>query len=328
MPGVQPADAGSLVRRGGPPSQRPRSATANGATTLARRSRLSLVEDLSCYAFLAPYLVCFVLFAVIPIGFGFYVSLHHWSAVLGNTGFAGLSQYVHLFQANTLGAREFWAAMRHTVLFLLISVPLLWAVPTGLAYLVLLGPAKPFFRSVFFFPTVFSSTAVASLWLFLLATSGGPVNQLLHAHVPWLVAQPWAWVSIDVATVWWSMGFNLVIMYAGMTQIPASLFEAAEIDGAGRLRSFFSIALPSVRSVSLVVLVMATIASFNLFAQSYLMTGGGPGSSTQTLTMVIYDRGFSVLRMGSATAMAFVMGALLAVVAFVEYRIGAGGPAR
>lgn len=273
--------------------------------------------------FVLPYVAAFAAFAGFPIGYGFYISLHHWNGIVGDQGFVGLSQYTQLFRANTLPAHDFWAAMRNTLIFVAISVPALWAIPAVLAYLIYLAPAPGFFRSVYFFPTVFSATAVGSLWTVLFATQGGAVNGFFHVNVAWLTSQPWAWIALDAATVWWTLGFNLVIMYAGLTQLPGATFEAAAIDGAGKIRAFFKIALPQLRSVSLVVIVIATIASFNLFAQPYLMTGGGPGSSTTTLTMDIYNQAFSLLHMGSGTAMAFIMGAILALVVSVEYVFGA-----
>jgi multiple sugar transport system permease protein len=198
----------------------------------------------------------------------------------------------------------------------------LWAVPTVLAYLIYKAPFRSFFRPFYFFPTVLSSTAIASIWIFLLATQGGAINSTFHLHLPWLVEQPWAWISLDGATLWWTMGFNLVIMYAGITQLSSTVLEAAAVDGAGPVRTFFAIVLPQLRNVSLVVIVTSTIASFNLFAQPLLMTGGGPGNSTETVSMVIYNQGFNALHMGSASAMAYLMGILLAIVAFVQYRFG------
>lgn len=210
--------------------------------------------------------------------------------------------------------------MLNTFVFVLISVPLLVIIPLLIANGIYRAPFKDLFRSIYFFPTVLSATAVGSLWTWLLATQGGAINSMLHLSVPWLVEQPWAWISIDLATVWWSLGFNVIIIYAGLIQIPQSTVEAAAIDGAGAFRTFLYVTLPQLRNVLSFVVIISTIASFNLFAQPYIMTSGGPGSSTTTLSMYIYNQGFNALNMGSATAMAYMMGIILAIIAFIQYR--------
>jgi multiple sugar transport system permease protein len=147
----------------------------------------------------------------------------------------------------------------------------------------------------------------------------GAVNTLLGSHVTKLVSQPYAWISIDIATLWWTLGVNMVIMYAAISQIPGTSVEAATLDGASHFGLFRRIVLPQVKPVSLVVIVLATIASFNLFAQSYIMTGGGPGTSTETLSMWIWRTGFDIFNLGSASAMAFVMGVILLAIGIAEY---------
>ncbi len=112
----------------------------------------------------------------------------------------------------------------------------------------------------------------------------------------------------------------MIILYAGLIQIPQATVEAAAIDGAGPFRTFFFITLPQLRNVLAFVIIISTIASFNLFAQPFIMTGGGPASSTTSLTMFIYNQGFNSLNIGSATAMAFLMGIILAIIAFIQYR--------
>jgi multiple sugar transport system permease protein len=276
------------------------------------------------WLFVSPYLLLFLGFQAVPVGFGLFVSLHHWNGVVGNQGFIGLSQYVNLFTDRTGNAAGFWSAMEHTVLFVGISVPFLWGVPTVLAYLIYMVPGKGFFRGAIFFPTVLSSSAISTLWLYLLATTGGPVNGVLGLSIPWLVEQPEAWISIDAVTIWWTMGIALVIMYASLTQVPTSVLEAAAVDGAGIVRTFRSVVLPQLRGGSAVVVFVSTIASFNLLAQPFLMTHGGPGTSTYTVSEWIYQVGFTFFHMGQASAMAFVLGFIIAVVGFVEYRLIVG----
>lgn len=292
---------------------------------IQRKTRQSLsirqrFDQIGSFAFNIPYLVGFLLFAVLPLGFGIYVSLHSWNAITGAGPFVGLSHYAQLFSMGNLAGNYFLTGLLNTLVFVIISVPLLVAIPAVFAYLIYAGPWKNVFRFVFFFPSVLSVTAVTTVWTWILSTQGGLISGLFGIQIPWLTEQPWAWISIDGTTVWWSLGFNLIILYAGLTQIPTTVFEAAKIDGASPVRLYFSIVIPQLRNILSVVTVLSTIASFNLFAQSYLMTSGGPGSSTESLTMFIYNQAFNQMHMGSATAMAFFMGIIIMLFSFVQYR--------
>ncbi len=282
-------------------------------------TRSEVMRQLGAFSFVLPYLVAFALFLAYPMVYGIFISLHHWNPMVGAGGFVGLGQYALLFNFHDLATQTFWQSIGNTSLFVLISVPFLVAVPLILAYLIYLAPAKGLFRPVFFFPAILSATSVMAIWAWMLQTEGGPINGFLGLHVPWLVRQPWAWVSIDLVTVWWSIGFNLIILYAGMTQLAQTTFDAAAIDGAGLVRIFWSIIIPQLRNVLSVVLILSTIASFNLFAQPFLLTGGGPANSTLSISQQIYNQGFGLAHMGSATAMAFFMGLILAAVSFVQY---------
>lgn len=290
---------------------------ASRATARARRARV-LRRQVTGWSFVLPYLVFFCAFVAVPLVYGFYISLHQWNGLTGEGSFVGLGQYGRIFGDSTPDAQRFWADLGHTAIFVGISVPFLWGLPTLLAYLIYLAPWKSFFRVVFFLPVMLSPTAVGVLWLYLMGDTGA-VNSLLHLDVTWLVRQPYAWIAIDMATVWWTLGVNLIIMYAAISQIPASGIEAAAIDGAGERRIFASVVLPQVKTISLVVIVIATIESFNLFAQSYIMTDGGPGLSTETLSMWINRTGFDIFNLGEASAMAFIMGLILVLVGIVEY---------
>lgn len=282
-------------------------------------NRHQVWQQLGAFSFVLPYLVAFVLFLAYPIGFGIVISLHHWNPMVGAGGFVGLGQYALLFNFRDLATQAFWHSLVNTSLFVVISVPFLVGIPMLLAYAIYLSPGKHIFRPVFFFPAILSATSVMAIWAWILQTEGGPVNGFLGLHIPWLVRQPWAWISIDLVTVWWSLGFNLIILYAGLTQLPQSTFDAAAIDGAGLIRVFWSIIVPQLRNILSVVFILSTIASFNLFAQPFLLTGGGPDNSTLSMSQEIYDQGFGLAHMGSATAMAFCMGIILAIVSFFQY---------
>lgn len=303
------------------PGVAPRPGKVSGGSGVARGGfGRKLREDLASYLFLSPYLLAFLIFTVVPVGFGIYVSLHKWSEVSGDQGFVGLGNYASLLSGKGYYGSEFFGSMANTLIFVAISVPLLWAIPTILAYMVSRAPAKPLWRILFFYPAVFSATAFSTIWSYLLATNGGSINTLFHLNIQWLTSLPQAWISLDVATVWATMGFNFIIMYAGVTQVPKSTMEAAELDGAGAWARLRRVVLPQLRPVSVVVVVISTIASFNLFAQSLIMTGGGPGTSTTTISMAIYQEAFNSFNAGTATAMAFLLAIVLAVIALTQYR--------
>lgn len=291
----------------------------DGAVSSSQRWQ-KLRNDLGAYLFLLPYLIAFAAFTVVPVGLGIYVSLHKWSEVGGDQGFVGLHNYGSLLSGTGYYGSQFYSSMGHTLIFVAISVPFLWLLPTLLAYLVSRAPVKPLWRFLFFYPAVFSATAFATIWSFLLATNGGSVNSFFALHLHWLTASPNAWISLDLATVWATLGFNFIIMYAGVTQVPASTLEAAQIDGAGELIRLWRIVLPQLRPVSVVVVVISTIASFNLFAQPLIMTNGGPGTATTTISMTIYQVAFSSFNAGTATAMAFLLAIVLAAIALAQYR--------
>lgn len=282
----------------------------------------TVLQDLGAYAFLLPYLLAFLIFTVIPIAFGIYVSFHKWSEVAGNQGFIGIANYTQLLSGRGYYGSEFYSSMRNTIIFVVISVPFLWFIPTVLAYMVSLVPAKGLWRALFFYPAVLSASAFGTIWSFILATNGGAVNALFHVNILWLTSQPGAWVSIDLATIWATMGFNFIIMYAGVSQVPRTTIEASELDGAGPWARLRRIVLPQLRSVSVVVVVISTIASFNLFVQDLIMTGGGPGTSTTTITETIYQQAFNSFNAGTATAMAFLLAVVLAVIALLQFKFG------
>ncbi|MCG0237726.1 MAG: sugar ABC transporter permease [Firmicutes bacterium] len=182
------------------------------------------------------------------------------------------------------------------------------------------------FRTVFYAPTVLSVATVAIIWRWLLDTNAGLVNYYLRTYlgvgqnIPWLTDLPWAWIALVLMTVWWTMGGNLILFLAGLQDIPETLYEAARIDGANGWQLFRHITLPGLKPTLLFVTVMTTIASFNLFGQPYMTTGGGPNRATQTVIMLIRDEAFKAYRMGSASAMAWVLGIVMMVVSIFQFR--------
>lgn len=276
------------------------------------------------YLFLLPYLTLFLVFVIIPAIYGIWMSLHNWDFLLPGKPFVGVDNYTALFDPTSVQFEPFWQSMRATAIFTLISVPFLVAIPLGLA--VLLNrkfPGRTFFRAVFFAPYVLGVAVIGLMWRYLLDPSFGAVNGLLNAvglpSINWITEQPWAWISLVAVTIWWTIGFNAIIYLAGLGDISAEQYEAAEIDGASIWQQFRYVTVPGLRPVMIFVITTTILASANMFGQSYLITQGGPGTSTRTAIIEITERGLSQYRMGEAAAMSYLLAIFLGIIAILNF---------
>jgi multiple sugar transport system permease protein len=279
------------------------------------------------YLFLAPYVVLFFTFVLLPAVYGFWISLHDWDYLLPGKPFVGLANYEALIDSASPVFSFFWQAMQATAIFTVFSVPLLVVVPLGIALLINRSfPGRTFFRAVYFAPYVLGVAVIGVLWRFLLDPNLGAVNALLGAiglpaDTPWTTSLPWAWISLVMVTVWWTLGFNAVIYLAGLQDIPRELYEAARIDGGGKWAEFRHVTLPGLRPVLLFVVINTVLASSNMFGQAYLITQGAPGNETRTAIMYIAQEGLRDYRMGSAAAMSYVLTLALLLVSVLTFRL-------
>ncbi len=284
------------------------------------------------YFFILPHLIFFGAFILWPLINGLIISVQQYDYLRPEQNkFVGLQNYTDLFSPGTLTTDEFWDSLKNTAIFVLISVPPLVVIPLLLA--VLLNskiPGRNLFRGIYFAPWVLSVTVVGLLWWWIFQSSGGLINYYLKdwGMTPprWLSSLPWAWISILVATVWWTIGFNMIILLAALQDIPDQLYEAASLDGATPLQTFFRITVPMLRPVLLFVVTITIIASFNLFGQPFLMTNGGPsqanGTGATTPVMYrIYVQGFVRPFQGSAAAMSFVVAAIMIVFSYLNFKV-------
>lgn len=279
------------------------------------------------YAFLAPFLILFCIFVVTPAVYGLWISLHLWNPLLPHHPFVGLANYIQLFTPGSVTSGDFWQSMRNTGIFTVSSVPFLLVIPLLIASLLNNKiKAGSLFRAIFFAPYVLGVAVIGLMWRYILDPQLGVVNRLLGAlglpaNTPWTVDVPWAWISLVGVTVWWTLGFNTVILLAGLKGINADLYDAAAMDGAGIFRKFFSVTLPGLRPVMMFVTTVTILASANMFGQSYLLTKGGPGHATRTAIMYIADEGLSQSQMGVASAMSYVLFAILAIISIINFRL-------
>lgn len=303
----------------------PVSAVAAGTAAPAGRASGVHGSRLTPWLFLAPFLLLFTVFVAVPGVLGIWISLHDWDFLLPSKPFVGGQNYADLFDSSSPQFEPFWHGMRATAIFVVISVPFLVVLPLLLALLLHRSfPGRTFFRAVFFAPFVLGVAVVGLMWRYLLDPSFGMVNGILGAlglpdDTAWTTEQPWAWISLAAVTIWWTIGFNAVIYLAGLADIPAEHYEAAEIDGANAWQRLRYITIPGLRPVLIFIVVTTVLASANMFGQSYLITKGGPGDSTRTAIMTITDLGLSQYRMGQASAMSYVLAVFLALVSLVNF---------
>lgn len=279
------------------------------------------------YWFVLPYLIFFVLFRLGPSVVGLGISFTNWAAV-GTPQWVGLAN----FQAMTRDPR-LADALRNTAVFSFITVPLL--IVLGLALALFLNRQKPgraLGRIAVFTPYVIMSTVVGVLWTWLLDKDFGLMNVYLSSlglgKVPWLVSQDAALFGIVLTTVWWTVGYNMVLFLAGLQDIPGELYESARIDGADGLRVFRHITIPLLAPTLFLVLMLTIINSFQIFDLVFVMTSGGPGTSTLTLVQYVYTTGFQFLKFGYGSAVAALLFVILIAFALIQtraYRRGLAG---
>jgi multiple sugar transport system permease protein len=241
-------------------------------------------------------------------------SLFSDSLAGGEADFRGFGNYGEL-----LGDGDFWASMWHTVLFTLLSTPPLIALPLALALLVnRVAKGQWLFRLAFFAPYVLPVSVIVLIWNWLYQPGFGLINgylvELGFAEVNWLGAEGTAMISVVIATVWWTLGFNFVLFLAGLQEISKELYEAAALDGAGAWQQIRRITLPLLVPTTVLVAVLQVIASLKVFDQIYLLLQGGPNFSTRPAIQYIYENGFTQYRVGYASALSLVFFLLIVAV--------------
>ena len=262
--------------------------------------------------FVAPALLVIGVFFFLPVFAALLMSLTDFDiyalADLRNLRFVGLSNYVSLLQTPL-----FWQAFGNTVYFVVVGVPLSIGVSLGTALLLhsRLVRFKAFFRTALFAPVVTTLVAVAVIWRYLFNTRYGLLNYALGGvgiqPIDWLGDPHWAMPAIIVFAVWKNFGYNMIILLAGLQSIPEELYEAARIDGASIWRQFRYVTLPMLAPILLMVSILTIAGYFQLFAEPYVMTQGGPLQSTVSVLYLMYEEGFKWWNLGSASAVAFVL---------------------
>jgi len=278
------------------------------------------------WLFVAPAVLAIAVFFAVPVVAALAMSFTDFDiyalADLDNLRFVGLGNYETL-----LSTPLFWRALANTLLLVGIGVPLSIAVSLGAAMLLhsKLARFRTFHRTALFAPVVTTLVAVAVVWRYLLHTRYGLVNyglgQLGVDPVDWLGDPQWAMPAIVLLSVWKNFGYNMLILVAGLQAIPEEPYEAAELDGATPWQRFRHITLPALGPTLLFVCIMTMLGQFQVFTEPYVMTQGGPLRSTVSVVLLMYEQGFRWWRLGLATAIAFLLFAIMLVGTLLQLRV-------
>ncbi|WP_377271556.1 carbohydrate ABC transporter permease [Peterkaempfera sp. SMS 1(5)a] len=273
--------------------------------------------------FTGPFLLGYLLFLVWPLVMGFKMSFGNDNIAGINGKFIGFDNYTEAFHDPAV-----WRSLWHTLLFTLMSTPPLVLLGLVLALLAHnLRVVRWLWRLSFFAPFVLPSAVVALIWTWMYQPGFGLFDQTLakigiHDSIGWLTDADWAMASVVLTTVWWTVGFNFLLYLAALQAIPQQLHEAAEIDGATPWQRLLRITLPLLKRTTGMVVVLQLIASLKIFDQIYLMTGGGPDDSTRPILEYMYDAGFTGYRIGYASAVSYILFAVIVVVSLAQLRLG------
>ncbi|MCJ1709037.1 carbohydrate ABC transporter permease [Microbacterium sp. VKM Ac-2923] len=285
-----------------------------------RRSTIETRERRQALGFITPAVLGLAVFTVLPVGLAIVMSLFDWP-IFGKRAFVGLDNYVTLLTSSP----DFWPALRNSAVFTLLYVPLNLVVALGLS--LLLGPrirGRAVFRVLFFIPVVTPIVASALIWRLVLQPDGllnGMTVSLFGWELPnFLVDQNWAMLAVVAMSVWAGMGYNMLVLTAALEQVPTSVVEAAQIDGARGIRLVGQVIIPLISPAIFFAAVMTIISSMQVFAQPQLLTGGGPGTSTVPLVMFIYNTGFKFQDLGLAAAGAWILFVIIIGITALQFR--------
>ncbi|WP_026408981.1 carbohydrate ABC transporter permease [Actinomyces dentalis] len=272
--------------------------------------------------FLAPTVIGLGLFTFLPILASVVLAFFSWD-IITPPRFVGLENFADIAADPTIRV-----SFLNTIGFVVVAVTLQLAVALVLAVLVntrMPGLLKSFFRSVLFFPLVLSAASVSIIMGYLFNENFGLVNHVLNllgmADVPWLTSTHGAMIVVILVYVWQNFGFSFLLFLGGLSSIPKEVYEAAQVDGATGWKQFWRITFPLVSPTTLVASVMAIISALQIFDQPYVLTRGGPGDSTRTAVMVIYESAFKQLEFGRASAIGIVLTVVIMLVTAVQFRL-------
>lgn len=284
------------------------------AKAVVRRNRLV------GYTFLLPNIIGFLIFICFPVLASFYMSFTEWNG-FGAIKFTGLDNYKRLMSDETFGI-----SLVNSLIMTVVFVPVTILLAIIFASILNKGVrGLKLFRTAMFLPHITATIAVAVIWQLLFNPSMGPINGVLRSigfeNPPgWLASTQWALISVIIVSIWHGIGYYMVLFLAGLQGIPKDLYEAAEIDGAGKLSQFINVTLPMLSPIIFFTVIIAIINSFKVFDLIYVLTQGGPGRSTHVLVYDIYNTAFKNYEYGYASSMAYVLFAIIMIITIIQFR--------
>jgi multiple sugar transport system permease protein len=281
-----------------------------------RPERKQRKSSRTAWVLIAPFLIFYVLFLIYPALRVVFLSLTN-SDIAGQGRLIGLANYQEL-----IFDQEFWAAVWHTVYFVLLTVVPNTAIGFLLALLVLrLKRLRLPILSAFFLPNVLPVSVVTNTALWILDANFGIVNNLLGTNTAWFGDSVLAMPCVAIVTIWWTVGFNMLLFLAGLQNIPGEYYEAAALDGANGFQRFLFVTCPLIWPVTSLVLVLQLILQFKIFDQVYLLTNGGPSNSTTVVLLYMYREAFNQNRGGYASAVAMALVVIIVAASLVQSRV-------
>jgi multiple sugar transport system permease protein len=281
-------------------------------------NRGGLSQRLEGFAFVGPFLLVYGVVLIYPLLLGISVSFHR-ADLFGARRWVGFENY-----ALVLSDPVFHQSVLNTLLLALLIVPPLTVIALLLALALNRATrGAAIFRGIFFSSSVLSVTIVTLIWRFILTPDAGLVAEAREAFgaapIPFLSDQNLALPSLAVTTIWWSLGFPVMLFLAGLQQVPADMYEAAELDRANRWTTFWRITLPSIRRTLLLVVMLQTAAQLQVFGQAQLLTGGGPSGASRTIVLYIFEVAFGRWELGYAAAIAEILFVMILTVTLLQY---------
>ncbi len=296
-------------------------ATISQAQNSPRRSEPWHKKWLPIVIFLGPNILGLAIFTFVPIVAGLVLSFTDWD-LLSRPGWVGFDNYLALLTQDPL----FWLSLKNTFIYALFVIPVGTGLALGLALLLNSGiRGASVYQAIFFLPYITSTIAIALVWQWIFHPDFGVLNSLLSLiGVPklgWLTDRNLALVSVAIVGIWHSLGYNMVILLAGLKTIPSEYYEAARIDGVNARQALVHITLPLLSPTLLFVLTISLIGSFQVFNLVYVMTDGGPGNATLVYIYYLWENAFSFFKMGYASAMAYLLFILMLMITLLQVRL-------
>jgi len=276
--------------------------------------------DWSGYVFVLPFFVPFLTFTVVAIIFGAYIAFTNWS-IMGSPEWVGLANFREAFRDPWV-RKAFFNILRYGLIIVpgVTILGLLFALYVNQRW-----PLSSFARTAFYSPNVVSATVIGLVWVWILDTQFGLVNNYLSKlgipNIPWLTSTQWSLIGVSIASIWWDLGFSFVLFLAALQEIPSELKEAAAIDGANRWQTFWHITLPQIRPATSMIVTLQLIATLRIFSQVYMMTNGGPAGSSVSVIHYIYTEGIVRFRLGYTAAVSLMLFFVILAFTLIQQRL-------